>query len=172
MKSHFLNLPSANTTLFLEVTPLVPLDLPTTKGSVPAKSKGAVTQGKQVTDCLLVKPHFSQQAPNPTDSPRSDKELSRGGKEKFEEEKCWVGEGWQKREMCIFGGGGEQGQKLEGHDALRLQASVPRCRSQINSHALVLKCCSEMSPSSPLISLTKQVLHCHLWQKALVNEKL
>lgn len=139
----------------------MPLDLPTTKGSVPAKSKGAVTPGKQVTDRLLTKPHFGQQAPNPTDSVRSDKELSRGGKKKSEEEKYWVGEGWQKSQSCILGGGG-QGQKLQGHDALRLRASVPRCRGQINSHALVLKCCSEMSPSSPLISITNQVLHCHL----------
>lgn len=70
----------------------MPLDLPTTKGSVPAKSKGAVTQGKQVTDQLLIKPHFGQQVPNPTDSRRSDKELSREGKKKPEEEKYWAGE--------------------------------------------------------------------------------
>lgn len=63
--------------------------------------------------------------------------------------------------MCILGGRG-QGQKLQGHDALRQQASVPRCCGQINSNALVLKRCSEMSPSSLLISITKQVLHCHL----------
>lgn len=63
--------------------------------------------------------------------------------------------------MCIFRGGG-QGQTLESRDALRLRGSVPGHRGQIKSDALVLKHCSEMSPSSPLISVTKQVLHCHL----------
>lgn len=64
-------------------------------------------------------------------------------------------------EMCILGRG-EQGRQLQGHDALRLRDTVPRCYAQINSNALVLKGCSEMSPSSPLISITKQVFHCHL----------
>lgn len=52
MKSHFLNLFSANTTLFSaenkkEVTPFMPLDLPSTKGSVPAKTTGCSSPGER-----------------------------------------------------------------------------------------------------------------------------
>lgn len=53
-------------------------DLDITKGSVPAKSKGSVTLGKQVTDLLLIKPYLSQQALKATGSVRSlliDKEF-------------------------------------------------------------------------------------------------
>lgn len=51
MKSHFLNLLSANTTLFSvgnkEVTLFMPLDLPSTKGSVPAKTRGCSSPGER-----------------------------------------------------------------------------------------------------------------------------
>lgn len=51
MKSHFLNLLSANTTLCSAgnkkaVTPFMALDLPSTKGSVPAKATGCSYPGE------------------------------------------------------------------------------------------------------------------------------
>lgn len=64
MKSHFLNLLSASTTLFSvgnkEVTPFVPLDLPSTEGSVPAKTTGCSSPGEtghpSLADKALLQP--------------------------------------------------------------------------------------------------------------------
>lgn len=92
MKSHFLNLLNANTTLFSvenkeEVAPFMPLDLPSTEGSVPAKSTGAVPQGKQVTHHLLTNPtpaSWYWESEKPADKnfmgPQTDKEFSKTGK--------------------------------------------------------------------------------------------
>jgi len=163
MKSHFLNLLSASLTLLSvrnkgQWCPSCPSPSHCAR-HVPAKAS-AVTRGGMA-------PSYAQQhlQTHPSGHRLAESFLERARSQ------YWVGEEWQGGETCILGEG-LRGQKLQGHNALRLWARAPQYRGQINTNALVLKRCSGMSPSSPLISITKQVLHCHLWQKALVKEKL
>lgn len=102
MESHFLNLLRANTTLFSVGnkggTPFTPLDLPSTKGSVPAKTRGCSSPGERGHPSLADKAPLQPTGTNRESEKSADKnfmgretdeELSKIGK-KYE--KHWVGE--------------------------------------------------------------------------------